>query len=469
MWKKKNWIFIFIVITALVRPVWAISIADEKEMAREFMDAVSRQYRLIKDPMAVALVSEVGKRIVDQLPPQPFPFSFYIVDNKQFNAFAGPGNNIFVHRGLVTALDNVDELAGILGHETAHAQCRHVSQMIDRSKIVNAGTLAGVLAGVLVGAAGGGDAGQAVAMGAMAVGQTSMLAYSRENETEADQKGLLLTRAASFSPRGLLTGLEKIRNSDWYGSEKVPGYLKTHPGSKERIIYISAWLDNHPADAMASENGISPLRFDMVKYRLDAMYGKTEEVALKFQGLLEKKPADPALHYGMGVLLSRMGRLDTALEHLRLSLDHSVFDPYVLLEIGRVYLLAGEGGKVLSMLSGLEKIPEVEIQAVYYQARAHLMQGDVARAEQGLEKVVDTAAAQFPRSYYFMADVAGQQGRDGDSHYYLGKYYHAVNAFKNATLHLEKSLGLLPDGEKKEAARALLARMEKDARKRKRA
>ena len=192
--RKKPWVITLVLVLVLVLvlilncPAGAISISEEKKIAGEFMEAIRMQNQLIKDPMAVALVTEVGKRIVAQLPPQPFPFSFYIVDDGQFNAFASPWGNIFVHRGLITALDNVDELAGILGHESAHAVCRHVSQMIDRSKVVNIGTLAGVLAGALVGASGGGDAAQAVVVGSMAVGQTSMLAYSRENETEADQK-----------------------------------------------------------------------------------------------------------------------------------------------------------------------------------------------------------------------------------------------------------------------------------------
>ena len=445
-------------------PVGAVTIPQEKKMAGEFMEAICMQNKLIKDPMAVALVTEVGKRIVDQLPPQPFPFSFYIVDDGQFNAFAGPGNNIFVHRGLITALDNVDELAGILGHESAHAVCRHVSQMIDRSKVVNIGTLAGVLAGVVVGASGGGNAAQAVVMGSMAVGQTSMLAYSRENETEADQKGLLITRDAGFSPRGLLTGLEKIRSSDWYGTEKIPGYLKTHPGSGERIIYISSWLDKHKNDVI-KDNGIDAFRFDLVKYRLAALYGHVDETEKKFMGLLEKSPDDPALHYGMAILLSRVSRLDDALAHVRRALEKQVFNPYLLLEAGHIHLLAENGEKAFSLMNGLEKIPEVAVQAIYYQAWARWLMGDAVQAERGLLKTIQTAGDVFPRSFYLMADVVRQGGRNDESHYYLGCYYHEIKSFKNAMFHLKKSVDLLSEGTMKTQALDLLEKLEKQKKK----
>ncbi len=463
--KRKQWIFTLVALLLIFNsPVWAISIVDEKKMAGEFMKAICMQNQLIKDPMAVALVAEVGKRIVDQLPPQPFPFSFYIVDDDQFNAFASPAGNIFVYRGLITALDNVDELAGILGHESAHAVCRHVSQMIDRSKVVNIGTLAGVLAGVLVGATGGSDAGQAVVMGSMAVGQTSMLAYSRENETEADQRGLLFTQAAGFSPRGLLTGLEKIRSSDWYGSEKVPGYLKTHPGSGERIVYISSWLDKH-GNEFPPDNRIDPFRFDLVKYRLAALYAPVDETELKFVHLLEKTPDDPALHYGMAILLARVSRLDEALTHIRLALAQRVFDPYLLLEAGHIHLLAENGEKAFTIMNGLEKIPQVATQAIYYQAWALWMMGDVDQAEWGLLKTVQTAGREFPRSYYFMADVAGRKGRAGESHYYLGRYYHEIKSAKNAMFHLKKSIEQLPEGAMKKEAQEILGEMGKEKKK----
>ena len=459
--KRKQWgLILMLLLLIFESPAWAISVVDEKKMAGEFMKAICRQNQLIKDPMAVALVTEVGKRIVDQLPPQPFPFSFYIVNDDQFNAFASPAGNIFVYRGLITALDNVDELAGILAHESGHAVCRHVSQMIDRSKVVNIGTLAGVLAGVLVGTTGGSDAGQAVVMGSMAAAQTSMLAFSRENETEADQKGLLFTQAAGFSPRGLLTGLEKIRSSDWAGSEKVPGYLKTHPGSGERIVYISSWLDKHEKTSVP-DNGMAPFRFDLVKYRLAALYGHVDETKQNFMHYLQKKPDDPAVHYGMAVLMARISRLDEALEHIRLALAQRVFDPYLLLEAGYIYLLAENGEKAFTLMNGLEKIPQVATQAIYYQARALLLMGQVNQAEPGLLRTLQTAGQIFPRAYYFMADVARQKGRTDESHYYLGRYYNEIRSAKNAMFHLRKSIEQLPEGTMKKDAREILGKMGK--------
>jgi len=159
---------------------FAVSIPEEKEIGKKFMKMVEGQRMILNDPIAEHMVNQVGRHIFSFLPPQPFNYSFYIIDDDVFNAFASPAANIFFYRGLITSLDSIDELAGIVAHEIAHAASRHVSESIDRSKYINIGSLAGMLAGVIIGSTSGGDAGAAVMKSSMAVAQTSMLAFTRE-------------------------------------------------------------------------------------------------------------------------------------------------------------------------------------------------------------------------------------------------------------------------------------------------
>ncbi|ACN16267.1 TPR domain family protein [Desulforapulum autotrophicum HRM2] len=443
-----------------IPPAAALSVSEERKMAQEFMEMVGQQMALIHDPMALDLVSLIGRRIVDQLPPQPFDYTFHIVDSDQFNAFAGPGANIFVNRGLITGLDNSDELAGIIGHECAHAACRHISQMLDRSKLVSIGTLAGVLAGVLVGVAGGGDAAQAVVLGSVASGQTSMLAYSRENEEEADQKGVKYIRDASFSPRGLLTGLEKIRASDWYGTDAIPAYLKTHPGSKDRILYLEAWLQDHANEAVTN-NGIDPFRFNLVKYRLAGLYGQVDTTEAMLSKMLKKDPDDAAIHYGLALVLVRKSLLDQALSHLGQALTLRLFDPFVLVEMGRVYLLKGEPEKALAVLEGLDTVADVRSSLLFYRGSARLDLGMLDKAKSDLLRLVDADPDLFPRVYYNLADISGQEHEVGLSHYYLGFYYHTIKEERNALFHFEKSLGAMDDPDRIERAKALISELKK--------
>jgi predicted Zn-dependent protease len=465
-------IFIFAqVLCFTISPGFALTVGEERKMAGEFMEMVERQMPLIHDPMALNFVTMIGKRIVAQLPPQPFEYTFHIVDSDQFNAFAAPGSNIFVNRGLITSLDSADELAGILGHECAHASCRHISQMIDRSKLVSIGTLAGVLAGVLVGASGGGDVSPGLVLGSLAAGQTSMLAYSRENETEADQKGVKYIRDASFSPRGLLTGLEKIRANDWYGSEGIPAYLKTHPGSKDRILYLEAWLQDHANEDTVkqdttkedtiTDNGIDPFDFQMVKYRLEGLYGEVDSREAMLSKMVVAEPENAAIHYGLALVLSRKSLLDRAMSHLKKALILRVFDPYILMDMGRIYLLKGEPEKALDVFQGLETVVDLRVPLYFYRGSARLDLGMLDMAKEDFLTVVEENSKLFPRGFYNLASIYGKKGQSGLSHYYLGLYYHGLKEGKNALFHFEKSLATLDDSEKIERVRDLISELKK--------
>ena len=180
----------------------AISIPDEKKLAEKFMEKIHSRRIILKDPVANHMVTTIGTNILAALPPQPFNYAFYIINDDRFNAFASPAANIFFNRGLICSLSSIDELAGIMGHEIAHSVSRHVSQSIDRAKLVNIGTLAGMLAGAIVGSTGGGsEAARALSVGSMAAGQSTMLSFTRDNETEADQKALLFLKRPVTHPK----------------------------------------------------------------------------------------------------------------------------------------------------------------------------------------------------------------------------------------------------------------------------
>ena len=233
---------LFLFISCLSNTSFAISIPDEQELGKKFMEQVNKNRMLLHDPIANHMLNEVGRHLLSLLPPQAFDYSFYIVNDDVFNAFASPGANIFAYRGLITSLDSIDELAGIIGHEIAHAASRHVSESIDRSKYISIGSLAGMLAGILVGTKSDGHAAGALIKGSLAAGQAAMLAFTRENETEADEKGVMFLKESCFSPEGLLSGLMKIKASDYRGMDNIPDYVKTHPGTTSRIAHVETIL-----------------------------------------------------------------------------------------------------------------------------------------------------------------------------------------------------------------------------------
>lgn len=446
----------------------AISIPDEIKLGQEFMTMIRGSGLILHDPVTSHMINTVGNHILTTLPPQPFNFSFYLINDGSFNAFASPAANIFVHRGLITSLENMDEFAGIMAHEIAHAVSRHVSQSIDRSKLVSLGSLAGILAGVLIGTAGGnGDAASALTLGSAAAAQSSMLAFTRDNETEADQKAVIFLEETGYCPIGLISGLNKIREADYRGTEGIPDYFKTHPGTSNRIAHLAGILADYTPPA-----GKTPppetYDFNMVKYRVIGLYGKLGTQAQKVKTSLDKDPDNPALNYGMGLLYSRQNRRDLAIEHLQKSLSVKVYDPMILLELGRVYILDGKFEKALNVLTPMERDPVLGLWASYYAAVAQLETGNLNSSKQRLKKVLSLKPQAFPRAYYHLANIMSQKGNAPVSHYYLGIYYSKSRHLTNAIRHLTRAVETLEDPKMKKDAQKRLNNLNELAKKLKR-
>ena len=205
---------IAIVVAGLLIPqdVFVLTVSEEEKMARSFLPVIFKYYDVIEDPVVVNYINKIGNRIVDKLDEPLFQYRFYVLDTDPYNAFAIPAGYIFINSGLLMAMEDEDELAGILGHEIAHVNARHISQKIERSKKLGWARLAGMAAGVLMGVAGaGGDASQAVTQGSAAAAATAELSYSRENEIQADQLGLIYLKDAGYGGDGLLKILKKMR------------------------------------------------------------------------------------------------------------------------------------------------------------------------------------------------------------------------------------------------------------------
>ena len=227
--------------------------------------------------MVVDYVNNIGNRILATLPQQPFRYRFYVINDDVYNAFATPAGHIFVYTGLIDAMEEEEELAGIIGHEIAHVYCRHISQRIERQKKMGWASIAGMAAGILLGVGGATEAASAVTMGSQGAVQSAELAYGREDEMQADQFGVKFITEAGYNAEGLLKILKKIREKTWFGSDQIPTYLKTHPAVEDRIAFIGSWIEaydaTHKPIPLVNED-----LFMRVHTRVETQYGDEETV-----------------------------------------------------------------------------------------------------------------------------------------------------------------------------------------------
>ncbi len=453
------WLIATLVIGHLTpQAVFGLTVSEEEKMARSFLGFIFKHFEIIEDPAVVNYVNKIGNRIVARLDEPLFRYRFYVINTHTYNAFAIPAGYIFINSGLLMAMDNEEELAGILGHEIAHVNARHISEKIDRSKKIGWARLAGMAAGVLMGVAGGGDAAGAVMSGSQAAAQTAELSYSRENEIQADQLGLIYLEDAGYRGDGLLKILKTMRAKQWYDSNQVPTYLMTHPAIDERIAYIDGQLDA-AAKTPKPKSPKSSVEFQRVLTHLMTQYGDENLVLRETEAAVKNNPADLVARHRYGLILARIGRREEAIDQLRMVLEKSAFDPYVLRDIGRVYLLDGKYQQALKMLKTARNMKPDDAECGLFLGQTQLELGAFDDATAVFLEVVKKNP-RYTQVYYFLGQSLSKQGDLADAHYYLAVYHARKRDYQTALVQLRSALKHAKDPEKKAKIEKALKQLE---------
>ena len=420
-----------------------ITIKDEEELAREFMKVVKSNYKFVTDPVIVNYVNDIGKKLVSIMPEQALTYRFYIIKEEVYNAFAGPGGHVFINSGLFEAMENEEELAGIMAHEIAHVLCRHISEKIERSKKIGIATLAGIVAGVFLGTRGSTEVANAVTLGSIAAAQSANLAYSREDEIQADQIALKYLPMAGYGREGLLSMLKKIRSKQWFGTEQVPGYLSTHPASEDRLAYIGTWIEIHPQkpESMDIE------RFRLAHARLFALYGDKDAALRHFESEAAIRK-DILAHYGYALVLSRLEKYPEAILQMKMALGKKAFDTGLLTELGRIYFLSGRYEEALKTLSSVSAEASGHPESLFYLGRTQLVLGKLDDAKTSFGMVIEKDA-DYALAYYFLGEIFGKKEEMDQAHFNLGLYFRKTGDANKALFHLERAAKVAKDPEMK--------------------
>lgn len=412
------------------------SIRDELELARKFDLVIETRFPVVHDPQITGYVRSLVDRLVETMPPQPFPIKVTVVRNGAMNAFASAAGHITVFTGLLANLDNEDELASVVAHELAHVSERHIAKSIEQNQLIGVGSLLGILAGVLVGSQTSGDGGEALAIGSIAGSRALQLQYSRQNERDADQYGLDYLVAAGFSPRGMVAAFEKIRKLQWLGGGgNVPSYLTTHPGMDERVTYMQERIARLPSsvrDRMSDNTA-----FLRAKALVLAWYTDPNTAIAVFSSASNPYPACSAL-LGVAIARSRLRQSEAARTGFEKALACGGQDALWKREYGRFVFEYGDLREAAQTLQEAVLRAPDDLFALFFYARAMGEQGNYAAGIEALQRV----ARAVPRDAEVLENLGRQQAAQGmrfEGHLNYAKAFAYRRQFKKYAFHLEKA------------------------------
>ena len=423
------------------------SIEDEKKLGEKFLHAVLQQLRLVEDPEVVGYVDRVGQTVVDHLEVHTFPYHFYVVDSSALNAFAAPAGHVFMNRGLIEIMDDEGELAAILAHEIAHVQSRHIAQRMARAQKLSIASLGGLLAGILL----GGEAGAAIIAGSQAGATSAMLNYSRQDEEEADRKGLRYLEAADYQGEDFVIIMRKMGQDSWKSGGHIPTYLTTHPGVPERVAYLATTVETRPKSSPSTKKGSNNSdAFLLMQTKLYGGYENPAEASAKFREWLEIPETKAMAYYGMGLLQRRQRMMQEAVDSLKSAINLRPDLVPILVELGETYFQMGEFDKANSVVSSALILEPDQEMALYVLGRTQLEQGRAAEASKNLARAA-RVNDRLPAIHYYLGLAYGRLNQLAEAHYQFGIHYRREGSLKNAQFHFMEALRYADSPNRKEA------------------
>ena len=215
--------------------------ARQAEYGAMFKRELRNYGYLLDDPLMDQWLDDVGRPLGAASAQPRQRYTFFMLRDRQINAFATLGGYIGMNAGLVLMAEREDEVAAVLAHEVAHVTQQHVLRGVERAQRDQIPILLGMLAAVIAAQqAGGSSAGEATMAsisGAMGLMQQRQINYTRSNESEADRLGIRTLARSGYdvdAMAGTFQRMEAATRSNT-GGYQVPEFLRTHPVNVTRI------------------------------------------------------------------------------------------------------------------------------------------------------------------------------------------------------------------------------------------
>ena len=224
----------------------AISPKQEIAIGLQAAPQMAQQYGgLSADPKATQLVKQIGQQLVQSTAAASteYAFDFHLLeDDNVVNAFALPGGQIFITEALLNRLQNIDQLAGVLGHEIGHVVARHSAEQMAKQKLAQGLTGAAVMATYDP----TNPATTQTAAVAQMVGQLVNMKYGRDDELESDDLGVRFMLKAGYDPQQMIEVMNILEQASGGGGGR-PEFASTHPDPANRREKIKQAIAKYSA------------------------------------------------------------------------------------------------------------------------------------------------------------------------------------------------------------------------------
>ncbi|MFT6901940.1 MAG: putative Zn-dependent protease [Colwellia sp.] len=409
-----------------------LSIDKERQIGGAMMRHIRASQPLVNDPVLNEYINDLGNRLVKNAQDVNYSFEFFIIRNKEINAFAFFGGHVGIHSGLMTLADTESELASVISHEISHVTQRHLARRLEAQSRNQPLTTAAMISGVLL-ALVNPSIGMAALTTTMAASQQSSINFTRGNEQEADRVGITLLAQSGFDPQGAPDFFSKMATKYRYTS-KPPAMLLTHPMPESRIA--DARIRAH---GLESRPSAPSLNFALAKARIQARYESTpQENIATFEDDIKKQSYTykAAVNYGLALSLFENKDYQDAKKILEKLISDDKNNLFYADALTDVYIKTKEIDKALVMLNELNLLmPNNQVVTLNY-ANALLENERFSAAEVLLQDFLLVKPGNFI-AYDILTTVYQKQDKKALMHATKGEVFALLGAYSRAVDELQ--------------------------------
>lgn len=202
-----------------------IGTPTEVDLGKSISKQVASQKQIIGEGRQKDRVEKIGRDVARYSDRKDLEYHFFLIKDKELNAFAVPGGFIYINSGLAEVASD-DELACVIGHEIVHVAARHSVKQLQASLGYQ----------LLISAALGGENRETAREISNIVFSLSQLGYSRQDETLADEVGIKYAYLANYDPNGMVSFFKRLKEESQLRGQPLPTEIfSSHPDLDNRI------------------------------------------------------------------------------------------------------------------------------------------------------------------------------------------------------------------------------------------
>ncbi len=374
----------------------------------------------------------------------PSSVDLFLVNDNSLNAFVTRGQKIFLHSGIILKSDTPNQLKGVIAHEAGHIAGGHIVRSDYGNRSATGAWLiaAGIgLAAILAGEA---SAGALILGGSQQFGAIEALAYSRVNESAADQYAFRYMEATGQSSQGLIDFFDRFRAQEVLSNARRFPYFRGHPLSSDRIDALRERVEDSPHTGKIDSEDHQH-RLEMAKAKLRGFLDGPQIVFSYYPPEDQSKPA----RYARAVAHFKNADLKNGLHEIDSLIEEEPGNPYFHELKAQILYESGQGAKSITPARrALELKPDAPLLEIAL-ATSLLETSDRPQVEEAVKLLKSALNRESTNGFgwYTLSRAYGELGQEALAKYATAEQAYAVGDYQRARSFAKRAQEDLPRNE----------------------